>query len=111
VYIDRRQTCPTPGPHSALVRRGFIQHVKDPVVVKAGKGRGARNKAHLLSENSSANAKPPLKAISKAVRNLFGQLDKRHTSSTREMYNEMNLYKVYFVSKGTVQQPFVGANG
>ena len=45
----------------------FVQHLNDPVVVKAGKKRGVRNKAHLLSENSSANAKPPLKAISKSA--------------------------------------------
>ncbi len=55
----------SPDPHSALVGRSFIQHANDPVAVKAGNGRGVRNKARLLRENSSANAKPSLKAISK----------------------------------------------
>jgi hypothetical protein len=61
--------------HSSL----FNQQVNQLVLVKGGQGSRLFQKAHLFSQTVSENAKPPLKVISTAMRNVFGHFRNRYS--------------------------------
>jgi hypothetical protein len=57
----------------------FAQQVNQLVLVKGGQGSRLYQKAHLFSQTVNANAKPPLKVISTAMRNIFGHFNNRYS--------------------------------
>lgn len=61
--------------HTAL----FAKQKADLVLVKGGKGSRLLKKAHLLSETITVPGKAPLKKITPAMREVFGDFGGRHS--------------------------------
>jgi hypothetical protein len=57
----------------------FAQQVNYLVLVKGGEGSRLYQKAHLFSVTVRQNGKPPLKIISPAMRQVFGQFGKKYS--------------------------------
>ena len=60
-------------------RRLFAQQKNELVLVKGSKQSRLLKKAHLLSETLALNGKPPIKKITAAMRQIFGDFAGRHS--------------------------------